>query len=694
MKISSNLSHASKHLTHPKYRPDIDGLRAVAVLPVVAFHAFPNWVKSGFIGVDIFFVISGYLISTVIIGSLERNSFSFVEFYSRRIRRIFPALLMILITCFVFGWFALLADEYKQLGKHIAGGAGFISNFLFWNETGYFDKVSESKPLLHLWSLGIEEQFYLLWPLFLWFAWKRRLNLLTIAMTVGIISFVLNIYKVRNDAVAAFFSPQTRFWELMAGSTLAYLTEHKQNIFSTIKRRFDIWLTSILHTSPEVKSATLRNIQSVFGAVLIIIGVFIITKERHFPGWWAVLPTLGAALIISAGAQAWLNRVILSNRVLVWFGLISFPLYLWHWPLLSFGYIVESGTHSNEIRITAILISIVLAWLTYRLIEKPIRFGKHGKVKAIVLLVLMVAVGYVGYNTFEHSGYIVRFKKANNTPQFDMNQFAWMEGNHQPDCVRKFGSQYTGYCRVGNVEQDVKLLLLGDSNADHLFPGLNVATKGKKNLLFLGQGGCAPFLGVSTRLDGVDQNCQGIMATAINFAAETQSITTVILSMMGAGYTTSSRWLGGGSLELRSTDDLKLANPVVIFETGMRKTLQYLTNANKHVIFVVSTPRLDFQPRSCINNETRPFRIFPKRVKSLCGMSRAVFEKDNKEYRDLIFRVSKDFPNVKVFDTSDMLCDTQYCWAMKDGKMLFRDDVHLSISGSEYIASELVKLLP
>ncbi|MFA6121206.1 MAG: acyltransferase, partial [Sideroxydans sp.] len=206
------------HLTHPKYRADIDGLRAIAILAVVGFHAFPTWVKGGFIGVDVFFVISGFLISTIIFGSLSRDAFSFAEFYARRIKRIFPALFLVLVASFVFGWFALLADEYKQLGKHIAGGAGFVSNFVLWGESGYFDNAAETKPLLHLWSLGIEEQFYFVWPLLLWFAWKRRFNLLTIALVVAVVSFALNVFTVRSDPVAAFYSPLTRFWELMVGS--------------------------------------------------------------------------------------------------------------------------------------------------------------------------------------------------------------------------------------------------------------------------------------------------------------------------------------------------------------------------------------------------------------------------------------------------------------------------------------------
>ena len=223
-------SEKYEHLTHPNYRADIDGLRAIAVIAVVFYHAFPGSkvLTGGFIGVDIFFVISGYLISTIIIGNLERGSFSFIEFYSRRIRRIFPALLTILIASIVFGWFALLAYEYKQLGKQIAGGAGFISNFLFWQESGYFDNAVDTKPLLHLWSLGIEEQFYIIWPLILWLAFKKRVYVFTMLITIMAASFSLNINEVTSNGVAAFYSPQTRFWELLAGSILAYLTLHKK----------------------------------------------------------------------------------------------------------------------------------------------------------------------------------------------------------------------------------------------------------------------------------------------------------------------------------------------------------------------------------------------------------------------------------------------------------------------------------
>jgi peptidoglycan/LPS O-acetylase OafA/YrhL len=370
---------------HHQYRADIDGLRAVAVLSVVIFHAFPGLLRGGFIGVDIFFVISGFLISTIIIDNLKRDRFSVAEFYGRRVRRIFPALLLVLVASYAVGWFALLADEYRQLGKHIAGGAGFVANFVLWGESGYFDSTAESKPLLHLWSLGIEEQFYIVWPLLLWAGWKARVNLLLTTAAVGFASFGWNIATVGGDTIAAFYSPQTRFWELLVGAAMACAAAHKPPA-PTLGQGF-------------------ANALSLLGAALIVAGTALIDKERRFPGGWAVLPTVGAALVIAAGASAWLNRVVLANRVLVWFGLISFPLYLWHWPLLSFARILEAAPPTRWMRIAAIAASIVLAWLTYRLIERPIRFGSHRQAKTLALLVLMTLTGTAGYYGYRQGGF-------------------------------------------------------------------------------------------------------------------------------------------------------------------------------------------------------------------------------------------------------------------------------------------------
>jgi len=506
---NSDIILESGHLTHPKYRADIDGMRAVAVLSVVGFHAFPSLAKSGFIGVDIFFVISGFLISTIIFGNLERDSFSFAEFYIRRIKRIFPALLLVLFASMALGWFVLMPDEYKQLGKHVAGGAGFISNFVLWYESGYFDNSAETKPLLHLWTLGIEEQFYIVWPLILWLAWKLRLNLLAIAIAIAATSFALNVSEIRSDAVAVFYSPQTRFWELMAGSILAYITLHKQNKLSRIALGTDSWLGKIIRAqTPEPSGAKWQDFQSLLGVALIVIGLLVITKERQFPGWWAVFPTLGAVLLISAGTQAWINRVVLSNRVLVWFGLISFPFYLWHWPLLSFARIVEIGTPSREVRIVAVAISIVLAWLTYRLIEKPIRFGKHGKVKTILLLILMVVIGFMGYTTYkmdglgfrvedrsEFSNYMAEYIKNSDYSRKNNTLCDFYDSKrHTPGKItRNLIQEIPTYCYERNsINYSKSIFIWGDSHAMHLYYGLKKNLPSNWQILQIASSACRP----------------------------------------------------------------------------------------------------------------------------------------------------------------------------------------------------------
>ena len=498
MTLNADSCAHCEYPVRPQYRADIDGLRAIAILSVVGFHAFPNWIGGGFIGVDVFFVISGFLISTIIFGSLRTGSFSFVEFYSRRVRRIFPALLLVLVTSFIFGWLLLLPADYKQLGKHIAGGAGFISNLLFWNESGYFDNAAETKPLLHLWSLGIEEQFYIVWPLFLWLAWQKKTLLFKVIVAAGICSFAWNIAQsiVYVDWIAAFYSPQTRFWELLGGSTLAYAKLQGQTVFPGFRHRVDDWLEKVTNeNSPSENGQMRRDLQSMLGAGLIVISILVITRESALPGWWAILPTLGAMLIISAGSDAWLNRSILSWPVLVWFGLISYPLYLWHWLLLSFARIAEGQLPSVELRIAVVVLSVALAWLTYLLIEKPVRFGKRNNGKAMILLALMGGVGYVGYYSYQHEGLGFRFPRiVQEVLEYKRPSF---NGWGKATCSLGQSQDYSALKRcLWQDETSAKplLLLWGDSNAEHLYPGYQTVFGGEFQIAMRAASLCPPIL--------------------------------------------------------------------------------------------------------------------------------------------------------------------------------------------------------
>lgn len=386
-------------MSAPSYRPDIDGLRAVAVLAVIGFHAFPQWVPGGFVGVDIFFVISGYLISTIILTALNAGRFSFATFYARRIRRIFPALIAVLAACYAAGWFVLYADPFEQLGKHIAGGAGFVSNYVLWRESGYFDADADTKPLLHLWSLGIEEQFYLVWPLMVFVAWKARLNLVALTIVVFVVSSYFNGEGIRRDLVGTFYSPWTRFWELTAGSALAAIVTDQG---TWLGAKFRLLYDALRARAP------VRDGLAIAGLALAMGAVFGLDRTRHYPGLWALIPVMGAFVIIAAGPDTWLNRTVLSHRVLVGIGLISYPLYLWHWPLLSFARLLRSDTPPPAVRSAVILVAVVLAWLTYVLIEKPIRFGPSRRWVVPVLCVLMAGCGAAGYYTFINRGLVGR----------------------------------------------------------------------------------------------------------------------------------------------------------------------------------------------------------------------------------------------------------------------------------------------
>ena len=357
---------------HPAYRPDIDGLRAIAVGSVVAYHAFPSFISGGFVGVDIFFVISGYLISSIILKSLDGGAFSFGDFFSRRVRRIFPALIVVLVASIGFGWFVMLADEYAQLGKHVAGGAAFVANFVFWDEVDYFDSLAELKPLLHLWSLGVEEQFYIVWPLLLFVAWRRRTAIPVLMMVIIIASFVLNIGTVESDPAASFYLPFARFWELLCGGLLAYLTLLKNDplFWQGPHQRLRGLLVGFPSQWP-VSSGRVADLMSIAGAALVCWAVLRIDRQASFPGWWALLPTSGAVLLIATGPDAWFNRTVLARRTMVFVGLISYPLYLWHWPLLSFARIV--GQDSQRVIVCLVIASIVLAWLTFRFVEIPVK---------------------------------------------------------------------------------------------------------------------------------------------------------------------------------------------------------------------------------------------------------------------------------------------------------------------------------
>jgi peptidoglycan/LPS O-acetylase OafA/YrhL len=495
----------------PAYRPDIDGLRAVAIGTVVLYHAFPAAMPGGFIGVDIFFVISGFLISGIVFTQMEEGRFSFREFYVRRACRIFPALVLVLsLTCIV-GWMWLLPSDWLRLGQEVRGGAFFFANFVFLNQAGYFDQTSVLKPLLHLWSLAIEEQFYFAWPLAVLLTYRNR-ALLPLILTGMVASFVLNIAQIAQHPISTFYLPTTRAWELLVGCLLAYRVHFAQSAVGSVFSAFEILLPS--------------ELRALFGLALIVAGVVLFDSHQLFPGWRALIPTLGAAFLISAGPAAKINQFLLANPPMIFVGLISYPLYLWHWPILSFATIYNGGTLGIEERLILIALAIGCSVLTFYLIERPIRFGTFRRRKAAMLAALCATLGSVGH-------LIAWNDVPSNASRFGIDRIVAAAGEWAyptPDLVDE---TYHGQLlrKFKDAVGKNAILFFGDSNMEMYWPRIEIlatqrAIANRDTIYFLTYGGCPPSPGIT---EVQHPYCAGFVDTARALIHE-RDIRTVVIA--------------------------------------------------------------------------------------------------------------------------------------------------------------------
>jgi peptidoglycan/LPS O-acetylase OafA/YrhL len=634
---------------HNHYRPDIDGLRALAVIVVVGFHAFPSMVPGGFVGVDVFFVISGYLISGIVLERLSRRTFSYREFYYRRIKRIFPALIIVLLGSYFMGLFSLLIEELKYLGSHIVSGALFISNFKYWYESGYFDSVADTKPLLHLWSLAVEEQFYIAWPFLLWFFHRKHLNFWLLIGLVAVPSFLFNIVQVHYDHLAAaFYSPTSRFWELMLGATIAGADRSRLAI-----------------------SPMLRECQSIVGLLAICFAVAIINSEASFPGWWALLPTAGTALSIASGPYAWLNRTVLSNRALVGIGLISYPLYLWHWPLLSFARIVQGETPPFTDRAIAVALSVILAWITYQFVEKPIRYRTHNAVRtSAVLSALLLAVGFLGIAT--RIGY--RFSVEEPLVVLNQGETVAENGNDvffdfmlshfylcTPDHIQKHSLSlyWPARCLQSKPSEIKDVAIIGDSHAEDLFVGLAERLKDTNIVTYI--------------QDSLPVRSNKKYEEILDYVVTDKNIHSIIIA---------SLW------DVRKKDVPSGSN----LENELTTTVDELIRSDKVVYLVTDRPSFSFDPTVCKYWRARLF--WRARGKPRCDLARSRFNLQQEEYDKTLIAVANKFSNVHLLDSAYVFCDEALCHMADGGLLLFRDVNHLTLAGSRAVASRWIGQFP
>jgi peptidoglycan/LPS O-acetylase OafA/YrhL len=659
---------------HLKYRSDIDGLRGIAILAVVIFHAFPEWVTGGYTGVSIFFVISGYLISSIIYKSLDDGSFSFIDFYSRRIRRIFPALIVVMLSAFTIGWFYLLAGEFKQLGLYIAGGAAFIDNFIAWQGVDYFDSSAELKPLLHLWSLGIEEQFYIFWPLLVWVCWKRKSSAFIVLAIAFIGSFALNIKGFDYDPVATFYAPWTRFWEIIFGGLLAYWHIYHPNAFNRPHSSFQIkWLPSFI---------------SFLGFSILVYSIFFYTKKTAYPGWNALAPVVGALLVINGREGNFFNKRILSNKAIVWFGAISYSLYLWHWVILSFARLIGGEEPRIRYKLALLLLSVALSWLTYRFIENPIRFGSYAKSKTIFLVIALSVLGFIGLNTYERGG--LPFRSYNKT----VMQYpeSMVRTPRQEEC---FGILYAHskkenwYCEAGVNSNSVDYFAFGDSHALSLIPALEVFGQAKnKRILFAGTAGCPPLLGIQSLRgpkDLEEHNCK-LLNERIYDYVRNNGIRNVILIGRWTYYTKSqSRPSEINLIAKHPNGKVDAVSSEADLNYALKNTVSLYQKIGVNVFIVKDNPQQSIEPLEALKKASKtPYDWAINKFSVLQNEHLTNQSKVNAYI---------DNSGATIVSFNDILCTNGICPFVEGGKFLYFDDDHLSIFGAKKVAPELSRVL-
>lgn len=476
------------------YRADIDGLRACAVVPVVLFHAFPDRMPGGFIGVDVFFVISGFLITSIIAARQEGAGFSLRDFYAARVRRIFPALILVLVASLAAGGVLMSTRAFAELGRHTIGAVLFAANIVFWRGVDYFGPVAIEQPLLHLWSLGVEEQFYLVWPVILIAAWRFRWPRVRIAAALALVSFGYCLWVSANDPAAAFYLPFGRAWELMLGALLALVR--------------------------PVMPSRVGHAASIIGLALLGAGVLLIAEGQPYPGWRALVPCGAAALLIAAGPRALVNRHLLSLHLLVGIGLISYPLYLWHWPLLSFATIADFGDLPSErARAVLVIAAFALAAATYLAVERPAAVRRHLTPYRLAALMALVGVAGIWCLTGAPGRTTSRDPANAFIDRYENLRLHGLAAPYRFDCdfydsvTKSKRAQIAAACLEPGPKATA--FLWGDSHAQALSPGLRAILPRGVALAQIATSGCAPALTGAGQAAGPGNACPTGNAAAL-----------------------------------------------------------------------------------------------------------------------------------------------------------------------------------
>jgi peptidoglycan/LPS O-acetylase OafA/YrhL len=666
------MNHTVQAAREREYRPDVDGLRAVAILSVVLFHAGVPFLGGGFTGVDIFFVISGYLIGGHIHADLARGTFSYLKFYQRRAKRILPALYAVLAVLLVIGYFLFAPFEFLKLSEYTMAAATSSSNILLWLKESYFNPQAESNPLLMTWSLGVEEQFYILIPMLMVLLSRIRQRLvLPLIGVVIVVSFTLSWLQLGAHPTAVFYSLHSRAWELAAGVALAMLESRARQL-------------------PLHKPGVSSNLLAGTGVLFLLVSFFAIQATTPFPGPAALPSVLGGAMLVAAGGS-WVNRNVLSLAPVVFIGRISYSWYLWHWPLFALLRMLGGDVFPLSWGLCAALASFGLAVLSYYFIERPFRASKraplpllmsYGAVSAALLAVCLII--YKSNGIERRSPVLASIDKI--TLDLDIDPCIVDEGAVAPNL--------SSYC-AGDPANQNKVAVWGDSHASAMASTLRIRAREQGYFLQeFAKKRCPPLLGASRNVSFYPQHIQQCIAYNNFVLRRLIADPTTKIIVLEASWSVSFNPLENSD-QLVPDQGLVLANPSQersnqVLEKSLRETLKALRAANKQVIVLGDVPFFAVNPVWRFRTGQNAARL--KLFEILRGFSEPADPgrgtvRDNtpegRQARQILMRTALSVPGVTFWDPRRQMCvSLDSCFYREGDISYFIDDNHVTPLGA------------
>jgi len=635
-------------MSNIKYQPHIDGLRAIAVVSVLLYHIDSNWLPGGFVGVDIFFVISGYLITKIISSAIIADNFSIKLFYLRRIKRILPVYFLVSFISIIFAWLIFFPKDLLDFSNSLLSSALFVSNYYFWMTSDYFSSAIEYKPMVHTWSLSVEEQFYVFWPIFLILFFKiKNIFYRNIIVVVFILTSVILSYFLSNsNPQFAYYSIITRAYELSIGAVSALYIKEKLS-----------------------KSKLVAYI----GTILILVSIIFINKNMAFPSVIALIPCIGTACLIVAGRSESLPIYIIGSRIPVTIGLISYSLYMWHWPFLAFAKYYFTVLSSIQV-VILILLTVLASYITRYTLEKWVLESKYGFKKAIVYCYFLPVILIFAFTIF-----VKEYKDIDS--RFQPQQLALIEQTYSDshNCsYEHFKLKFDEKCWIHSKinKPKKKILLWGDSHAEHFVGFFKEMVKHEAvDIYIMSFPGCPPISGVYRINRSYSQSCYEHNRRVANMILNNNSFNYVVLAANWSNYPI------GNNLADDENKTMSINNSKRSFYSNLHKQLSLFSQKGVKTIFMNNVPNFENNASQCQLKNI----IFGYPDETLCQRLYQEMYQSRIEYNKFLQNTVKKLDNILTLDFTDLFCKEGVCSTFSNGHLMYLDQNHIS----EYASRQL-----